>query len=148
MFPLPPAPRCCRCECCRCFCCCSVVIKFYVHICFAVKIACKETEGRVVGMGCEASNVKQIAHSLMSTKNRSVIHQLCYMGVICECEVEVQLPVKVSSKLWVRWKGRGEGSLVWCDFCSAFMYNFIFMSMAVKWPNGIGAGVANMCLRL
>lgn len=33
--------------------------------------------------------VKQIAHSLMSTKNRIVIHQLCYMRVIYEHQVEV-----------------------------------------------------------
>lgn len=32
----------------------------------------------------ERVSVKQIAHSLMSTKNRIVIHQLCYMAAIYE----------------------------------------------------------------
>lgn len=64
------------------------------------------------------------------------------MAVIYERQVEVPLPVKVNV---VRRKERererrnaevGGGakllSLVGRDFCSAFMYNFIFMSLAVK----------------
>lgn len=72
------------------------------------------------------------------------------MAVIYERQVEVPLPVKVNEarrkereREMKEERARGEVSgrleveqkllsLVWRDFCSAFMYNFIFMSLAVK----------------
>lgn len=67
-----PASRCKCIRCCRSRCCCCVVIKFYAHICFTVKVDSRPAASK---RGVVA-NVKQIAHSLMSTKNRIAIHQL------------------------------------------------------------------------